>query len=283
MRIKRCVGGQLEWMTTTTNRGGGSIAGQREEDGNSRPGPHHHHHHVWTLCGPNERYSPPSLFFSDDDSSPALLVLKSVFFSLPPILPVFPACYSRMLLVARHSNGVVVLLLLLPDVIVIMGFLREPWDLFLLTRRSSNPDRFPAGVSLSLSLSFLLVISEIDIKTLLGRAQQLSSTPRRDPARRPIFLTESQYRRPARFLLFLLLDKYRSGESTRRGKLLAHFSFTPIGHQAPLGLQIVGATPILGSGMSSSLSSPAGWNSGPGMTSGIRHHIPVDIQVECPD
>ena len=41
---------------------------------------------------------------------------------------------------------------------------------------------------------------------------------------------------------------YRSGEGTRRGKLLAHFSFTPIGHPAQLGLQTVGGTPVHGSG-----------------------------------
>ena len=40
----------------------------------------------------------------------------------------------------------------------------------------------------------------------------------------------------------------RSGEGTRRGKLLAHFSFTPIGHPAQLGLQTVGGTPVHGSG-----------------------------------
>ena len=41
---------------------------------------------------------------------------------------------------------------------------------------------------------------------------------------------------------------HRSGDATRRGKLLAHFSFTSIEHSAPLGLQVVGAIPAHGSG-----------------------------------
>ena len=46
-------------------------------------------------------------------------------------------------------------------------------------------------------------------------------------------------------VLFCL--NWRSGEATRRGKLLAHFSFTAVDHQS-LGLRMYGATPVHGTG-----------------------------------
>jgi len=52
----RCQGGHLEWTTSS----------QREPSG-----------HSWTLCGGNERYSPPVVFFTDTDDNAATLTLKS--------------------------------------------------------------------------------------------------------------------------------------------------------------------------------------------------------------
>ncbi|XP_046649541.1 uncharacterized protein LOC124340849 [Daphnia pulicaria] len=111
----KCTGGQLEWITSgSSSSGGSSIESAISGSVQQQPPPPNLHQHSWTLCGANERYSPPALLFSDDDISPATLVLKS-------------------------------------------------------------------------------------------------------------------------------------GEKTRRGKLLAHFSFTPIGHSAPLGVQTIGGTPVHGS------------------------------------
>nr|CAH0110272.1 unnamed protein product [Daphnia galeata] len=109
----KCVGGQLEWITSGSSGSSSSI--ESAISAAMQQQPHQHlQQHSWTLCGANERYSPPALLFSDDDISPATLVLKS-------------------------------------------------------------------------------------------------------------------------------------GEFTRRGKLLAHFSFTPIGHSAQLGVQTIGGTPVHGS------------------------------------
>ncbi|EFX74381.1 hypothetical protein DAPPUDRAFT_251905 [Daphnia pulex] len=110
----KCTGGQLEWITSGSSSSSSSIESAISGAVQQPPPPNLQHQHSWTLCGANERYSPPALLFSDDDISPATLVLKS-------------------------------------------------------------------------------------------------------------------------------------GEKTRRGKLLAHFSFTPIGHSAPLGVQTIGGTPVHGS------------------------------------